>query len=35
LSRLITHRFPLAEVEKGLLLMKHKAENVMKVIIHP
>ena len=35
LSRLITHRFPLAEVEKGLLLMKNKAENVMKVIIHP
>jgi len=35
LSRLITHQFPLAEVDKGLLLMKDKAENVMKVIIHP
>jgi threonine dehydrogenase-like Zn-dependent dehydrogenase len=35
LKPLITHRLPLAEVEKGLLLMRDKSENVMKVIISP
>lgn len=35
LNRLITHRLPLAEAEKGLLLMKDKAEKIMKVVIHP
>lgn len=35
LDRLITHHLKLEEVEKGLQLMKNKAENVMKVIIHP
>jgi len=32
---LITHHFRLEEVEKGLRLMREKAENVMKVIIRP
>ena len=35
LGKLITHHFPLEEVEKGLRLMREKAENVMKVIILP
>jgi threonine dehydrogenase-like Zn-dependent dehydrogenase len=35
LERLMTHRFSLEEVEKGLRLMREKAENVMKVIVHP
>ena len=35
LAELITHRFPLEEVETGLRLMREKAENVMKVILHP
>ena len=35
LDKLITHHFPLEEVEKGLRLMHEKAENVMKVIVHP
>jgi len=35
LGKMITHHFSLAEVEKGLRLMRDKAENVMKVVIHP
>jgi threonine dehydrogenase-like Zn-dependent dehydrogenase len=35
LDRLITHHFRLEGVEKGLRLMRDKAENVMKVIVHP
>jgi len=35
LDGLITHHFGLGELEKGLRLMDEKAENVMKVIIHP
>jgi L-gulonate 5-dehydrogenase len=35
LSRIITHRLTLEEVEEGFKLMKDKAEGVLKVIIHP
>ncbi len=34
-SRMITHRLKLAEVEKGLKLMQSKKENVVKVVISP
>jgi threonine dehydrogenase-like Zn-dependent dehydrogenase len=34
-SRLISHRLRLEEVEKGLRIMKNRAENVMKVVISP
>lgn len=32
---LITHRIPLADVERGLKLMEAKAEHVLKVVIEP
>jgi L-iditol 2-dehydrogenase len=35
LDKLITHHFRLEEVEKGLKVMREKAEDVMKVIVHP
>jgi len=35
LEKMITHRFALQEVEKGLKLMRDKAEKVIKVMIHP
>jgi L-iditol 2-dehydrogenase len=34
-SRLISHRLRLAEVEKGLKTMKNRKENVIKVVISP
>lgn len=34
-SKMISHRMKLAEVEKGLRLMDAKSENVMKVVITP
>lgn len=35
LNRLVSHRLPLAEAERGLRLMDTKAEDVMKVVILP
>lgn len=35
LSRLISHRLPLEQAERGLKLMDAKVENVMKVVLEP